>query len=366
MNKKKLILIMYIGVIALAVASVSVSVAWYATSRSLYVNSINISIDADRELEISTSKEDGFVDHIGHTEFDPTGVFIPVTTAHSSLWTSKQELDSPIFYDESNFSDVENFNTYSVAKEGYFSEKFYIRGDDDLWITIDPEKTFINANDEYNSFYAEYLYEHYQKSTDEHDAFYKSLTVEELHARLNDVVKAMRFSILIKDENEYSYTIIDPHYEEDTLLGGVLDNANDQYYDYYLKNNSYNEYYERVYGEVIGEESQYVYDDGLDEDSSFLAPNEAPSAFNARHKSGVKRFNLEESKKKGLEIVSEKAIDLKKFSEKTKPFHFKIKRNVPKEIVISIYIEGWDKDSVNYTMGAAFTSDLTFKIEREA
>ena len=290
MKKSKLILTLYISVIALAVASVSMSVAWFAASRTLYVNSINISFDADRDLEISQSRDDGYVEHITHTELEPTGVFIPLTSAHSSIWTN-QKKDSPIFYDESNVSEAEIFTPYREADHGYFSQKFYIKGDDDLYITIDPEKTYIRPNEEYNASYAEFLYEYYQNIQDHHYDRYKAFSVEDLYERLNNVVKAMRFSILIKDGDEYSYTIIDPNYEEETMLGGLLDNAMDEYYDYYLEDGT-DKKFERVYGEYEGE---IVYDDPLDHDSDFLDPNEVPTAFNARHKQGVNLFNLERS-----------------------------------------------------------------------
>ena len=94
-------------------------------------------------------------------------------------------------------------------------------------------------------------------------------------------------------------------------------------------------------------------------------PNEAPNAFNARHKQGVRTFNLEKSKENGFEFVKEPALSLDDFRGNTPKFHFPVYDGVPKEVVISIYIEGWDIDSVNYTMGAAFFSDLAFKIERE-
>ena len=364
MKKNKLIVTLYIALIALSVASVSMSVAWFATSRVLYVNSINISFDADRELEISLSKDDGYVEHIDHTELEATGVFLPLTTAHSDEWTS-QKKDSPIFYDESNATEAEIFTTYKEADHGYFSQKFYIRGDDDMFITIDPEKSYIRPNEEYNASYAEFLYDYYQRIQDEHYDRYKEFTVDELYERLNNVVKAMRFSILIKDENEYSYTIIDPHYEEETLLGGLLDNAMDQYYDYYHKEST-NEYYERLYGDYNINPEDLVYDEPLAQDSEFNDPNQVPTAFNARHKQGVKRLNLEKSiEEKNLEIKKEGAINLEDFKNDKKPFHFPIKMDEPKELVVSIYIEGWDLDSVNYTMGAAFFSNLTFTIERE-
>ena len=46
MKKNKLLLSLYIGAISLSLASVSMAVAWYASSRQLYVNSIDITIDA--------------------------------------------------------------------------------------------------------------------------------------------------------------------------------------------------------------------------------------------------------------------------------------------------------------------------------
>ena len=360
MKKSKLILTMYIGVIALAVASVSMSVAWFATSRTLYVNSINITIDTDRDLKISKAKDDGYVEHIDYTEQEATGVFIPLTTAHSSLWTSRR-LDSPIFYEESTASENEHFDYFKESDFGYFSQKYYLLADDDLWITIDPEKTFIDANTQYNATYAEYLYNHYQNLDDEHYAKFKEYSVEELYERLNRVVNAMRFSILIKDGEEYSYTIIDPHYEEKTVMGGLLDNSVDGYYDYYIKENT-DERYERLYGDYTGE---IVYDEPLAQDSGYLDPNEPASAFNARHKKGIKTVNFERSKEeKGLTFKEEGSINLEDFKTGV-PFHFPVYMDTPKEVVVSVYIEGWDLDSVNYTMGAAFFADLTFKIERE-
>ena len=174
----------------------------------------------------------------------------------------------------------------------------------------------------------------------------------------------MRFSILIKDVNEYSYTIIEPYKNGDTYLGGLLDNDVDRYYDYYLQEGTEIPY-ERVYGEIIGERSSFVYDDGLADDSNYLDANEEPSAFNARHKAGIKRFNLEKSLENGIEIKKEETFDIHAFDTNVKPYHFPVYRDTPKEVTISIYIEGWDLDSVNYTMGAAFMSNFTFMIERE-
>ena len=311
-----------------------------------------------------SSPDDGYSDSVSYVELEAEGVFTPVTSAHSSLWLDTKD-DMPTFYDETKCSELENASTYEKAHSGYFSKKLYLKSNDDVYVTLDPEKTFIKPYEtelkDYNKDFAKHLYKQYQEDQTE---FYKDLSVDQIEERLDRVIKAMRFSILVKDSDEYQYKIIDPLKEGDTLLGGVLDNDVDRYYDYYKVDNK-DEYKERVYGEIIGTNEQYIYDDALANDSSFKDENDAPNAFNARHKKGIKKFNLEESIKSGLEIKKEDSIDLKDFNNEEKPFYFPVYRDTPKEVVVSIYIEGWDLESVNYTMGAAFISELSFKIYRE-
>ena len=363
MNKKKLIITMYIAMLSLLVASVSMSAAWFIASRTLYVNSINISFDADRELEISESEDDGYSDHVDYNESEIPSFFLPITSGHSSNWTNS-DVDRPIFYDETVYSLSESFQTYKEVKKGngYFSKKYYFKADDDLYVTIDPDNTFIAANEEYNATEAVRLYDFYQNTDEEKYEKYKTLSVDDIYTRLNRIVFAMRFSILIKDDYKYQYAIIDPNYEKETVLGGVLDNASDQYFDAYRKDGT-EDYYERVYGEYEGTPAHD--EEPLAHDSEFVFQDDLPSAFNARHKQGVKKFNLKKSEtENNFKFKNEGAINLHDFKKDIKPFHFPLKMDTPKEVVISIYIEGWDKDSVNYTMGAAFKSNLTFKIER--
>ena len=362
MNKHKLIIAMYTLVLALLVTSVSISVAWFVASNTLYVNSINISLDADRELEISEFKDDGYSDHVDYNESDIPDFFIPVTSAHSSLWTSEKK-ERPVFFDETLYSVAENFQTYKEVSEGngYFSKKYYIKADDDAFITIDPENTFIEANKEYNAIHAEELFEFYQNTDEKKYEKYKELSVDDIYTRLNRIVLAMRFSILICDEREYTYTIIDPNYQEETLVGGLLDNAADEFYDHYVKDGT-DEKYERIYGEYEGIP---VYDGPAGSNSALKDPNEIPNAFNARHKEGVRPFNkLKSETENGFKFKSEGAINIDDFKNTIKPFHFYVDMDVPRAIIVSIYIEGWDLDSVNYTMGAAFKANLSFKIER--
>ena len=423
MKKTKLILAMYIGVVTLAVASVSMSVAWFFASRTLYVSGINITFDTEKDLKISESRDEKYVDRIDHNDKDANGFFMPLTSAHSSLWTSQRK-DSPIFYDESGCSEIEDYVSYRAVDEGYgyFTKKFYLLADDDVYVTIsaDKTKTYIEKNEVYNEPFAKgkahdlkllknnydqleeaylNLKEQYEQdpssvnpsdlahAKSEFDLADKELetylerhrycTKEELSQdedalyktilnRLNKVVNAMRFSILIKDGDEYQYAIIDPNKDGVTLLGGILDNSVDQYYDYYL-DDSTNELYERVYGEFVieeGKEGKPVYPEKYDKPETFKDPELPSSAFNSRHKKGVWTFDAIASEGNGFKIAEENSLALSDF-EGTPKFHFPVRDGVPKEVIISLYLEGWDLDSVNYTMEATFNAALSFKIERE-
>lgn len=362
MKKSKITLALYLGCIALSVAGISLSVAWYAAANRLRISSIDITIDCDRELFISTSPDGEFVEKLNYNDLNHSGDFLPLTSAHSSTWLNNKS-DTPVFFDETRYSSYEYAELYSPSNRGYYSQKFYLKSDDDVYVTLDYEKTFLNANPEYNKSYAERLYEEYQASD---NIRLKNLTKEEIELRLNRLINAMRFSILVTDPEDYSYTIIDPNKNGETVLGGLLDNDIDEYYDYFVKESD-GKYYERVYGELVGDVANIKYaDEPLDKDSDELEyVNEEPNAFNAYHKKDVIPFDLEKTKLNGVDFKKEEAIDLKDFANKVKPYHFPVHRNTPQEIVVSIYIEGWDLDSVNYTMGASFLSDIAFMIERE-
>lgn len=359
MKKSNLILGFYVGVIALCVATVSMSIAWYASSTQVRLEAIEMTVDCDRELGISVARDGEYKEKLDPEELEQVGLFRPVTAAYSNLWRDTKA-DMPVFYDEPKFSTYESFGNNPIPANpgGYFSQKLYLKSNDDIFVTLDPTGTYINPNTEYNKGYAEVLYQEYQKGD---DARLKAMTVEEIEEGLNNLVKAMRFSILITSEQDYNYAIIDPHKEVDTEYAGLLDVDRDHYYDHFLRGS---DSYERLYGEYTG---TVIHKDTLpSEDSNYLHPDEAANAFNAKHRKDIKQIDWERSETEGgLEIVKEKSIDVQDFANTTKPFRIPVYRHQPQEIVLSIFIEGWDLDSINHTKGATFLSNITFKIERE-
>ena len=358
MKKSNLILGFYVGIISLCVATVSMSIAWYASSTQVRLEAIEMTVDCDRDLVISTERDGKYVSMLEPKDLIDSGLFKPVTTAHSDKWMNEKR-DMPVFYDETKYSTHESADLLSIAETGFYSQKLYLMSDDDIFVTIGYDNTYIKANEEYNKGYAEILYEEYQNGNDDD---LKALTVDTIETRLNNLVNAMRYSILITDADEYSYVIIDPHKHGETEYGGLLDNDIDHYYDYFFRE-PHHQPYERVYGDYIGE---IYYSEAKDTDSAYKYPNEDPNAFNARHKAGVNRFDFDTSVELGgFEYKKENSIDLEDFKKEEKPLRIPLYRNQPKEIVLSIYIEGWDLDSINHTKGATFISNLEFKIERE-
>ena len=210
----------------------------YASASRLYVDSFVIGIDGDRELLISTERDGEYTEHLNQDDVNNVAFFAPVSTSHSDNWVINKS-DTPIFYDETSFSEYEDAVLRKPTVEGYFSQKFYLYSDDDVYVTIDPYKTFLSTGDEENrdatfiknERYAEELHHKYQelygnKADNElsnEERFLRDLSKEQIVARLLALRKAMRFSILVTDPNHYSYTIIDPHKEGETSLGGILD-----------------------------------------------------------------------------------------------------------------------------------------------
>lgn len=362
MKKSKITLALYLGCIALSVAGISLSVAWYAAANRLRVSSIDITIDCDRDLFISTSPDGKFVEKLDYNDLNHSGDFLPLTSAHSSTWLVNKS-DTPVFFDETRYSSYEYAQLYSPSSRGFYSQRFYLKSDDDVYVTLDYEKTFLNPNTEKNQAVVDRLYDEYQASEKES---LKNLTREDVAKQVNSIAQAMRISILVNDPEAYSYTIIDPNKNGETVLGGLLDNDIDEFYDYFVRESD-GKYYERVYGELVGDPANIGYEDfPLNESSTELEyVDEEPSAFNAYHKKDVIPFSLEKSQLNGVDFKKEEAIDLEDFKGLAKPYHFPVRRSAPQEIVVSIYLEGWDLDSVNYTMGASFVSDIAFMIERE-
>ena len=75
-------------------------------------------------------------------------------------------------------------------------------------------------------------------------------------------------------------------------------------------------------------------------------------------------YNEQASYEKGLRIAKETSYSFEQLKTSDPAVKIPCKANTPRKIVISFYLEGWDTDCINYTMGSAFDIDLSFKLLR--
>ena len=343
-RRKRFIIAIILGVISLGITSLSFSYAWYVSSTRVEISGVDITIRSERNLVISPTKDGEYRNKIGYEHLDESGMYDPCSSMYCSEWIAEKK-ESPEFYRyDMPFVDGTGKPRHSLATSGLFSQELYLQVDDDAYITLDKEMLKLESDESKNKAHAERI-----------SAQYPDYTVDELVERLNSLKKCMRISILVPDQDNYKFYIIDPYKEGETYYGGREDLEKTGYYSYYVRDE---ELYETVFGEVKNRD-KIVYDEKRTTDSELIG--EATS-FNAKSKAGVRPFNYEKSVANGMEIVTENSLTVEEVEDKVViPMY----NNTPKRIVVSFYMEGWDLDCTNVHMGGSFNVELGFKILRE-
>lgn len=353
-SRHPLLLALYLSLIAMTVSSISVSAAWFTAYNRLFVAPVEIQVKTDRTLLVSTSDDlSSFQENIDFSDLGDSSVFLPVTSMFSKSTFLDEKGDTPVFL--SSYLALTPIDgvpyTPKPATGGYFSQVFYLYADDDIYVTLSSEETTFEANHAKNVSVAK----------EKLASTARDEEVEAYAANMDKLVDALRLSILDPDKESYSYTILDPNKKEneDTLFGGRLDLVKSGFYNYYVGTDG--EKYETVYGDVKNRD-KILYDSDVHEEDSPV--NGSLSSFNAATKAGVHAYREEESLANGVSYASEGAISLEEY-EKSQDHWISLTRHKPKKIVVSLYLEGWDRDCLNETMGASFFSKLSFKIARE-
>lgn len=378
MNKRRIVLSAIIGTIALSALSLSISLAWYASSDRLGVNTVEISIQATRGLKISKSTDpDSFVGGIkeGKSDF----LFSPVSAMNQSLWMDEKG-DTPKFYDCSNYLvPSDGIPMQDETNRGFYQQTYYLLSDSNFYATLD-----VDPDDE-NACFCEVLNGDNLPKAQEiyHDVPGLGLTVEEIKAKLDELIKSIRISILIPDENYYEYYIVDPYKATDqngdyieTIYGGRLDNSRSGFFDVYETRKPNNEsgydQKEVVYGE-LNDRSLIVYDDPINptgehsnQDEPSIVRHFFGDSFHPANGSidTAYTYNEQASKENGLEIAKEKSYSFDELRTNNPAILIPCKANTPRKIIVSFYLEGWDTDCINYTMGSSFDINLSFKLLR--
>lgn len=363
-----------------AVATGLSTLAWFNGSSSLMISNFNITLAdrSDKNLLISTDNVHFYQtlymrdeNTVESEEKNNVGQYLPnvspfraVSTMFQGEWYKPNASDDekallPVF--RRNVTNPGNLqkelytsvSDYPEASAGFLRQELYFKSEAGGDVTVDSEKTKVIPDSDKNLAKAKKivdvgLYPEIYQGVNSYDE-----KVQIIKSHLDEVAKSMRFSILVLNDmgggenafKDYAYTIIDPNKEdgEITYYGGVLDNYMDGYYDYYDGK-------EVLYGEVSGSPS-YLSNSGSNE------PKLTHSAFDANHKAGVEQVDMESLKRNG-QIAME---DSKTLSEAEDSVRIGLSESSSKKIVLSFYLEGWDKDNTNLSMYAHFKVDLAFK-----
>ena len=169
---------------------------------------------------------------------------------------------------------------------------------------------------------------------------------------LYSVEDAIRVSFYSED----GYVIYEPNVEtgSKTKLGGLLDVS---FYDGYIDYNS--SFEEVLYGEY-NEDANLIYDDAVDHDVEHHEYESAKPGVGGKTKAGIRHLNLDKSVSEGnLKIKEEETYSLSELLH-TKKWVTYIAPNEIKRLVITIYLEGWDKECSNDLINAAFNAHIAF------
>ena len=364
MTLKRFIISLYIGLISLMIISISFSLAWFTASSHLFINTIDVSVRGEPTLLISTDNDEynekityNDKDHLGNYKLHQVEEFIPVSSMMSDRWMGNEY---PKFYDCSSDLYTEAVNPPEM-KIGFYQQKFYLKTNIDYYASLDLDKTKINFNHELNKNHAPSIRETIIKEMNaRHMDIDDAPSIDEIVSSMDDLIYSLRISFYFKDEYGIDqYFIYDPYKEDITIYGGLLDNRKDGYYDTFINDDNHS--YELLYGD-INDRELIIYDEPTALEDIDLGKNihYYGNSFNAIHRQSAFNVNLEKSKDNGLLIKEEQSISNEDILNNV--MLIPLYRDVPKEVVISIYLEGWDKDLFNKSQGSSFDIDVVFKL----
>ena len=344
------------------ISSISLTVAWFIGASYLQIAQIDIKTKSPT-LQLSTDNIE-FKNSLAKSDLQRVDDFKPVSSIYYYNWTTTQA-ETPVFYGEYKTISKEFMTSPSdvdVADYGYFSQTLYLKSDQSVYVTLvqddeleEGENPLFYPDEEANLAKAQRLYNTFG---------YEELTVEQITQGLNDVVKSLRVSLLLLNDDEenidpetYDYHIIDPYYDKPTYYGGILDNDLSGTYDNYNGQ-------EVIFG-WVNDSDCVRFDEPLTQESSVVG---YLTCFNSGHARGVKRYDAESSFENNFVIEKEPALKFNSSEfydvETETGLLIPLKANVSRRIVLSIYLEGWDEDNNNLTMFGKFLVNLQFKILR--
>ena len=310
-------------------AFVTSTIAWFSVSDFLTVGNIYVTT-TNHDIRIGQRNEKGMIEFASNDEIhNDTQAFL---TPVSSMFQDNSEYSATSFPTLSNeYPSALGYRQTGVATTGFYQEEIFLTTDVGTYVYLDPT-TSVTAN----------------TSLNEIAAVQTGYSVEDL----NKVEEAIRVSFYSED----GYVIYEPNVETSskTKLGGLLDVS---FYDGYIDYNS--SFEEVLYGEY-NEDANLVYEDAVDHDVVHHEYDDSKPGVGGKTKAGIKHLNLERSASEGgLKIKEEESYSLSELGH-TKKWVTYIAPNEIKRLVITIYLEGWDKECSNELISAAFSAHIAF------
>ncbi|MCR5514249.1 MAG: hypothetical protein K6F36_02280 [Bacilli bacterium] len=311
-------------------AFVTSTIAWFNVSDFLTVGNIKVSC-TNHDIRIGTRNS------LGSIEFESDDMVSSdeqtfLTPVSSMFQDNSQYLDTLFPALSSEYPSVRGYGKTDVATSGFWQEEIFLTSDVGTYVYLD-ESTYVVANQRLNEIAATQT----------------GLSVDDL----NKVEDAVRVSFYSSD----GYVIYEPNVEESskTPLAGLLDVS---FYDGYIDYNSSNE--EVLYGEY-NEDATLKYDDAVDHDVEHHEYDNAKPGVGGKTLAGIKHLNLEKSVNEGnLKIKEEETYALKDLLLKGSQYVCYIAPNEMKRLVVTIYLEGWDKECSNDLINSAFSAHIAF------
>src|SRR5574344_205827 len=350
MRKRILLSTLLVLLAGITISSIGISFSWYAEASDIFSTDVEISLAGDPTLMIGIKNEGSedivYSKNVYTKDLGAIDEFIPVSTMYRNTWLDKVTEENknttyPTYrecYISAKYEDTLTYKQTPDMSHGYFQRDIYLLSDKDCYASINPSSTF--TNDETRNIEI--------AKTIKDD--YPDLTNEEIVENLNTTYKSLRYSVY----DGINYTSFDPFKgEKDTVFCGPLDLNRDGYYDYYPLNGNR---YEFMYGD-------YAKNDKIIYTANSTTSDEKINTFVSKTMSGVLHADLSSSILNGLDCNYEGSLGPKEI--KTKRHLFALHRDVPYHLVLSIYLEGWDTDSVTIAKYGAFSANLQFMITEE-
>ena len=336
----------YAGLLVLFACPLATStLAWFSIGNYTRIRNIEFGFDPGTKLEAElkdlSSGEWVGPDEKGHFDLASYDFsFSPVSNMFSSNWYSLDldpESDFPSYMlgyaghgDEST-----TVTPYSTKNKDYISLEFRFTSDRDMYLFLETNSTSLVADKEANEAYA---------------SSYSGASAEQL----NRIENACRVSFF----GNMGYLVYEPNVEEagTTYYGGRLNvRTPDGYWDTDSRG------YEILYGEYDEQALSLLDYELVTEESSVKDPDETLGGVSKIGTHAITASSLSSLEEEG-HIARETSYTLQElgYNAETKHPILYLPANETRRLVVSIYIEGWDKDCDSFIQAATLAANITF------